>query len=357
MNFLDRRTAHKFLTLVFLALLLAAIYCARQIILLFFIAILFAYLLDPMVRLLQRHSLFFKDLRGPAVVEVYLALLILIALGLHGAAPGLTREPVKLAQSVPALLDGLSNGEVPKGMGSNYGWSDVQALRVTTLLARHRQDIQKLVTEAEQVAPSIIGGLVLIPILAIFFLRDGRRIANGFIRLAAHWGKYEDIQSLAEEVNTTLRKYIRTKVTLAGLSLACYCAVMLLLRFPHPLALGFLGAALEFIPVAGWMTAAATIISVGVLTQSHWIWMAALLGIWRITQSYVNAPRIMGRQLEIHPLMSIFGVMVGWEIGGIIGVYFSVPLMAVIGVIWRRLIHAHGETKKPSTPSLVAPLT
>jgi predicted PurR-regulated permease PerM len=46
-------------------------------------------------------------------------------------------------------------------------------------------------------------------------------------------------------------------------------------------------------------------------------------------------PRIMGQQLKVHPLAAIFAVLVGAELGGIIGIYLAVPVMAALRVIWR----------------------
>jgi predicted PurR-regulated permease PerM len=87
-----------------------------------------------------------------------------------------------------------------------------------------------------------------------------------------------------------LRSYIRAKVILGGLSLL-YCSVaMLALGLPYAITLGVAAGVLEFVPAAGWMISATTIISVGVLTNSHWIWMAALLGPWRIIMDYWIAP-------------------------------------------------------------------
>jgi len=108
--------------------------------------------------------------------------------------------------------------------------------------------------------------------------------------------------------------------------------------FPYAITLGVAAGVLEFIPVAGWMISATTIITVGVLTNSHWIWMAALLGLWRILMDYWIAPRIVGHELEFHPLLAIFTVMVGGEIGGIVGIYLSIPLVAALRVIWKALI-------------------
>jgi len=354
MGFPDRRTANILLTIALFAVGFALIYSARRILLIFFFSILFAYLLDPVVKWLQRHSLFFKNLRGPAVVEVYLAFLVLIALLTHEVAPGLLWQTGKLFEEVPALLDSVSTGQIATEIGDQYGWSEAQELRLKAFLAWHREDIQSFVRTGERFTSSAAQAtawLVLIPLLAIFFLRDGGHIADAFIRVASAGGKYEAVKAVADEMNLTLKRYIRAKVILSGLSLVFYSTAMLLLNFPHAIALGVLGGCLEFIPVAGWMISAAAIIGLGVLTHSHWIWMAVLLAIWRMVQDYYNAPRVMGHQLEIHPLLAVFAVMVGWEIGGLVGIYLLVPLIAATRAIWHRCVLPGSEPQR--TPVLV----
>ena len=87
--------------------------------------------------------------------------------------------------------------------------------------------------------------------------------------------------------------------------------MLVILGVPHALALGILAGCLEFIPIAGWMIAAATIVTVAVLTHSHWIWIVALLGVWRMLMDYWIAPRVFGRELELHPVAAIFTLMIG----------------------------------------------
>ena len=62
--------------------------------------------------------------------------------------------------------------------------------------------------------------------------------------------------------------------------------------------------------------------------------MAALLGSWRVIQDYAVMPRILGHELEIHPLGAIFAVLVGAELGGVVGIFLAVPLAAA-RVVWR----------------------
>jgi predicted PurR-regulated permease PerM len=226
------------------------------------------------------------------------------------------------------------------------GWADEQTDRIRIFLQQHHSNIERAVQNIEQSAPAVVAGIFVIPILAIFFLSDGENLANQIIRLVATEQNYAEIQSLANELHIMLQRYIRAKVILVELSFL-YCSIaMLVLGFPKAIALGIVAGILEFIPVVGWMTAAATIVTAGVLSHSHWIWMLALLGIWRISMDYGIAPRVMGHELEIHPLLAIFALMVGGAVGGIVGIYLSVPLVAASRVIYRRF------ASPPTVPSL-----
>jgi len=191
--------------------------------------------------------------------------------------------------------------------------------------------------------------MLVIPILAIFFLSDGEKLTDQIIHLVATRESHGALESLAAELHLMLQHYIRAKVILAGSSLL-YCSVaMLLLGFPNAIALGILAGLLEFIPIAGWMTAAAAIVTAGVLTHSHWIWMLVLLAVWRILMDYGIAPRVMGQELEIHPLLAIFTLMVGGAVGGIVWIYLSVPLVAASRVIYRRFAAPLMDTTLPAS--------
>ena len=338
MPFFERRTASVLLTILLFAVALAIVYIARGVIIIFAFSILFAYLINPIVRFLQHHSLFFKNLRGPHILEAYLALLILVVVAVYGAAPALLDRTGALLKEVPTLVDGISTGEIVPSLAREYGLTEAQEHRVRSFLTEHRADIRAAVATVERVIPKAVGGLILIPIIAIFFLSDGAKLAQSLIRLISTPNNFEAVESLAADLNMMLQHYIRAKVILGGLSFIYCSATMLVLGFPNALALGILAGLLEFIPIVGWMLSAATIVSVGVFTHSHWIWTAALLGLWRLLMDYAISPRVMGHQLEIHPLLAIFTLMVGGAIGGIVGVYLSLPIVASLRVIWRRFV-------------------
>lgn len=120
---------------------------------------------------------------------------------------------------------------------------------------------------------------------------------------------------------------------LAGLSTLFYWLSMTLLRFPYSLPLAIVGGALEFVPMVGWITAAAAILVSGWLGHGHWILMAPLVVSWRLVQSFVNSPRVMGDRLHIEPIGVLFTLMVGAQLGGLIGVVLAIPVVAVLRIV------------------------
>ena len=142
------------------------------------------------------------------------------------------------------------------------------------------------------------------------------------------------VKRIGRQVDAMLAKYVRAQLALAGLSFIFYSLSMLFLGFPYAIALGALGGVLEFLPAVGWIASAAAILTIGFATHAHWIWMAGLLLLWRLVQDYVNSPRIMGDTLALQPLTVLFALMVGGQLGGIAGLYLSVPTVAVLRIVW-----------------------
>src|SRR5258705_4718538 len=117
MVFPDRRTASALLTILLFAIVLAVVYVARTVIVIFAFSILFAYLINPIVRFLQRYSLFFKNLRGPHVAEAYLALLILVGLVVHGLDPQFAPTVGRLVRVWPTMIENVYSVDVVVDVG------------------------------------------------------------------------------------------------------------------------------------------------------------------------------------------------------------------------------------------------
>jgi predicted PurR-regulated permease PerM len=88
----------------------------------------------------------------------------------------------------------------------------------------------------------------------------------------------------------------------------------------------------------GPLAAAVIIIVVSAVSgYAHVLWVVIFLGLYRVFQDYVLSPHLMSKGIELHPMMIILGVLAGGEIGGIAGIFLSVPALALIRLLYHRL--------------------
>ncbi|HZU44561.1 MAG TPA: AI-2E family transporter, partial [Terriglobales bacterium] len=233
-----------------------------------------------------------------------------------------------------------STGQIAVQIGSERGWSYETQQKVEHFLATHRSDVTRYAARAGSRIAGVaqnVWWLLLIPILAIFFLKDGRAFSDNLLSLISTRPQREFAQGVVSDLNEMLAHFIRAQLTLAALSLVVYAGVLALLRVPYAAVLGTLGGMLEFIPVVGPLIAAVMILGISFLySYPHLLVLLGFLAAWRVIQDYAVSPRIMGKRMELHPLAAIFGVLAGGELAGVIGVYLSIPIMASLRIVWRR---------------------
>jgi predicted PurR-regulated permease PerM len=317
------------------ALGLGFLYVTRDTLIAFLFAIFFAYLMSPLVAHLE------KVLKGRAraIAVIYTLLLALVVVFFVIVGPKVTRDAARLGHALPGLLDKVSSGELKANL-EQHGWSRNTSDAVQSFLVAHESDItdmaQHLGLRAADVAKQA-WLLFIVPLLSIFFLKDGRAFSEFLLSTIQSRPQREFLENVLNDLNQMLAHFIRAQLTLAALSLVVYSAFLGIMNVPYPLVLGTIGGLLEFIPVIGPLFAGLTIITVALLTgYPHWLVLLVFLLVWRGIQDYVSSPHIMGESMELHPLAAIFGVMAGAEIAGILGVYLSIPVMASLRIVFRR---------------------
>ncbi len=333
----DAKTARVLFTLMMFLLVLAFLHGARETLTLFLFAILFAYFIEPIVALLQR--LLHGRIKG--IVATYL-LLGGLGTGLGFAlGPMIASEVKDLVASLPKLADRVASGQFVYSIIKNQGWTQQRAMQIQQVFMDHRAEIFAYIGGlAEQMRAPLthIWWIVLIPILSVFFLKDAGAIARGLVLLGGDNRKRLVFQRVVNDVNVMLGSYIRAQLILASLTGVVLTVGLALTHVPFAFVLGPVAGIFEFIPVVGPAVASVAIFGLALLAgYPHLLWIFLFLGTWRTIQDYVNAPRIMGSSLEISPLAEIFGVLAGGEIGGVIGALVSVPVMAILRILWRRL--------------------
>jgi len=335
MSLLDKNTLRILFTVLATTALLAFVWLARKPLLVFLFAMLFAYMLDPLISLLQRWT---HANRAVAISVVYVALLAgLLTVGM-AAGPKVVEEGRHLSQAAPELYNRVASGSIALQVGRARGWSQHTQEQVQQFIVGHRDDVLSTISAQSSKATQIAGNalwLVLIPILAIFFLKDKSQFARNIEGLLENERSRKMLREVMSDLDEMLSHFVRAQLYLAAISGAVYIVALSLMRVPYSLALGTLGGLMEFIPFVGPLVAAALILAVSFgLNYSHIALVLVFLALWRGLQDYVISPRVLGGRVEVHPLAAIFGVLAGGEIAGVAGIYFAVPVMAAARILW-----------------------
>jgi len=333
---IDTRTSLALFTILTFAVVLAFVYLARNTFIAFLFAVFFAYLIEPLVSRLQQ----LVRTRARAIAIIYLGLVVLLAVFFSFVGPRIVRQSSRLTETVPSLLEKVSSGQIAVQIGSERGWSYHTQEQLKNYLIQRRAKIAELVSRVgyrvAEVAQNV-WWIVLIPILAVFFLKDGRKFTAALLGMVPSHPQREFLEGVINDMNAMLAQFIRAQLTLAALALVVYLAVLSIFRVPYALLLGTVGGILEFIPVVGPFIAAVGILGVAFLmSYPHLSWLLLFLVAWRLVQDYLTGPRIMGRSVQLHPLAAIFGVLAGGELAGVLGVFLSIPVMASLRIVFQR---------------------
>jgi predicted PurR-regulated permease PerM len=340
---IDERALRVVWTIFLFALLLALIYYIRETLLLFAGSVFLAYMLSPIVDLVET---FIPKRRTIALTIVYCTLIGLLVLLGFQLVPVAVSQATNLLTRLPSLVSGggLAQLKLPH-------WLEPMRAQVIATMNQGATSLQtKAVPFLQQASTKILSGLsdllpiILVPILAFFFLKDARVIRDSILAMANDGHARDTLANILHDVHRVLQSYIRTLVLLAVAAFIAWSIFLTLMRYPYELLLAALAAVLEFIPVVGPAAALVIMSLVVIVTGSGGlIWILIFWGAFRIFQDYVLNPYLMSAGVELHPLLVLFGVLAGEKIGGIPGMLFSVPAMAILRVVYDRLKEVHAR--------------
>jgi predicted PurR-regulated permease PerM len=338
----DAKAARVTFTVVVVAAVLYAVYMIRRTLFVFMLAIFFAYMVYPLVLLLDR----FRPRRAPPWASPVAALVLVLTLAvLIGIliGPSIGDEANRLSEQLPSLLQ--------RGNAiATERWPAFLQPYAGRIVAFARTELQGGAAAALPLAQRIGAGMlqvagdlllvVLVPILAFLFILAGPQIRDGLEKIFA---RQAIGQRVVEDLDHLLGRYIRALLLLSAAALAAYSIFLALMGVPYALLLAAVAALLEFVPVFGPLLSALIILIVASLAEyPHVLWVLLFIIGYRIFQDYVLGPRLMGAGVGVHPILVLFGLLAGAEVAGVPGIFLSVPAIAGALIIGRHLIHARG---------------
>ena len=302
------------------------VYLIRQTLFVFVIALMFAYLLYPLLDAIERRLS--RKTRTPALALTFLLVLGTLVGFISFIGNSVGGQATQLAEQISR----------PDFMKQVRDWQ-MLGVPVGALVVEHYEEILAMLPKLSLRVLSASSNLiyvVIVPILSFFILKDGREIRDSFLDLFTA-GRASAQETLAD-AHTLLLQYMRALLFLCLATLIVFSIVLSVLGVNYPILLAAIAFPLEFIPLVGPLIAAATIIGVSAFTGYLLVLiLVAFLGLFRIFQDYVLSPHLMSQGVELHPLLVIFGVFAGGEIGGVPGVFLSVPALALMRLGWHHL--------------------
>ena len=317
---------------------------------LIFLSVFFAYLVDPLVRLIRSP---FRG--GPrdrwmprsiAIVIAYAIVFAVVGFAIANVAPRVVDQAKEFGSNLPTY--GAAMRERTRELTQRF-----DRLRIPDEV---QAELSKKVTDLGSGVTSAVGNfllasvtylpwLVLVPVLAFFFLKDVNLFRLGVLRAFPAGPLRLRAEMIMQDVNTTLAAYTRAQLTSCFL-IGLICTIgFYLLGLKYALLLGILAGIFEFVPLLGPAAIGLIVTITAAFSDDPWkaLYVAIFLIVLRIVQDYVLYPRIVRGGIHLHPLAIILSVLAGEQVAGIPGVFFAIPIVAVATVIYRHVLEHKGS--------------
>jgi predicted PurR-regulated permease PerM len=307
-----------------------------DVLLLFFLAWLVAFVLNPVARRLERVGV--PRILGVALVYAMLAIiLVTIALLL---VPAVVSQLVQLAASLPVLADDLQNraDELHSALVKR-GLPEAQLAEVyRNAITRAETVGTTALSSSLTIATTLVGGLLrasLVLIISFYIMLDGDKIGRLFVGLMPE--RYRaGVSSALEQIDRTFGGFVRGQLVQAVIYSLGTWIIMQLAALPYALVLSIFAGVAMAIPIIGpYLAMGPPLVLTVILSPGSLWWVFVLLFVLQFVVVNVLAPRIMSQQVGIHPLLVFAAVLIGAQIGGGWGAIFGVPVAAMLVLLGR----------------------
>ena len=281
--------------------------------------------------------------RWVSVPIVYLAFAAVVVILFIFLGPPLIRQFQRLFEAIPAWLDDFN-----KILANLQIWLAKHNINVklqinTTDLVNWLQSTgTKSVGTLFSVGVSVAGMIInifLTVVVSFYMLIDGKRIFRFLCRLAT--GTPQVKEAYVRGLQTAFSRFVRGQALLAAtIGLACGLAVWILSWdmvgvWPeggqYALLFGFWAGVTEVIPYAGpYIGAVPPVIAAFFHSPTAALVVIIVYFVIQQLEGHVLAPNIVGSSVGVHPLIVIFALLAGAQIGGIVGIIVSLPLLAMV---------------------------
>jgi predicted PurR-regulated permease PerM len=328
-------------TLILIALAVYLLYRFRVVLPPLILAIILAYILSPLVHIVERRL---AGKRAFATVLIYLGLLAILIALLFSIVPPLVDQTTELnldAQRFISEAEALLEQRFEVA-GQVINLENLYQQLVGYLPGVAEPFFGQTIIFAFDVISSLIW-VVFILIVSFYLVKDGpdlREWLENFVPASYR----SDYVRLRDEINLIWSAFFRGQIVL-GLVVASIISVAgFMIGLPFALAMGVLAGLLELLPSIGyaiWLIIASILaLSLGStwMPVPNWAFTLLVIGLYLVFQQFdLNylIPRIIGRRVQLPPLVVILGIVTGAVLAGVLGIFLAAPTIVSARVIGR----------------------
>lgn len=203
---------------------------------------------------------------------------------------------------------------------------------ITGLESNLEAFIDKLIESFTKIF-SLVLWLTVIPVLVFYFLKDYQTLKRSLIRLIPK-RFLPDCKNLLQAMHNSLGAYIRGQLFVSFIVALVSYLLFRILGLNYPLLLGVIMGLTNIIPYFGPIIGSIPVVLIAITISGKMV-IYALIGVLfiQIIEGNFLSPYIVGKSTQLHPVMIIFALLFGGQLGGIIGMIVAVPLLTVIKVM------------------------
>ena len=329
--------------LVFIALL----WLLGDVLLPFVAGMVLAYLLDPIVRKLQKLGLS----RPIASILIVVIAIAVIAFALITLVPllgeqvsGFIQRLPEYAERIRQLVQEQSNGWLGQLIGERLPDAEKQLGGVAAGAAGWAAGFLGSLASGGKALISILSIFVIAPIVAFYLLLDWERMIDA----VDSWVPVpyrETVRGLAREMNAAISGFVRGQAIVCLILGTFYSIALISIGLHFGLLVGIVAAVLGFAPYVGTITG--FMLAVGIAIAQFWPdWtMPALAAAIFLTGQFVEGnilqPFLVGKEVGLHPVWLMFALLAFAYLFGFVGLLVAVPTAAAIGVLVRFLLRQY----------------
>jgi predicted PurR-regulated permease PerM len=274
--------------------------------------------------------------RWAATTLVFLIFLALMGAFVAAAIPPLVQQAGELINQAPHYIQQVQDHS--SAIGRLNDRFHIQQRITDTVNGSGGSVVNDLVSAGTALFGAVGDSLIVI-VLTVYFLADMPRIRTALYRLIPHTRRPRAIL-IGDEVFAKVGAYVLGNVLISVITGAATFIWLEVFNVPYPLLLGIFVALLDLVPVVGSTIAGVAVAAVA-LTVSLPVCIATIVFfvVFRLIEDYLLVPRIIGRAVNVPPLITVVAVLIGGALLGIIGALVAIPIAAAIQLLTQEVLY------------------